>query len=385
MKRSEASKKSYLTYLLKMYQFPKKLIRWLLASGFRICLALYKAGFRICSKLYMVAFRRYSFCCNIMRSLKTFVERRLNLTRNNNVLVQIDISEYSPIILRDLLIALNNIGNQILSPESRSANLSLNIYGDAKNIELGDIFTCCRMNPFVGDINFVLTDRAQAENNAIVHGPTEVKKIAHLNIKVSSDEMDLQLQDKNYLKAIHRNCLRVPQLSTRVWASNMLKTFKPASFFVCFHVPESAPGNGLSKYTEWRLFFMRVWETMPSVNFLLLNYSLNWGKEFAIDLPNVTLTKMLGYNLLEEVAIVQSADMYMGSFDKYAAVVIGSEKPFLLFGLNETDRNTLAELMDPASQLLLERQNQILIAEDISPDSLFDYFRRFYMLFTAKT
>jgi hypothetical protein len=194
----------------------------------------------------------------------------------------------------------------------------------------------------------------------------------------------VQLYGKNFLKAVHRNCLRVPQLSTRVWASNILKTFKPASFIVCFHVPESDLGNELNKYAEWRQFFMRVWEAMPCVHFLLLNYSLDWGKEFAVDLPNVTPTKMLGHNLLEEFALVQSADMYMGSFDTYAAVVIGSEKPFLLFGLNETDRHTLAELMDPASQLLLERQNQILIAEDISPDYLFDYFKRFCMDLSAR-
>jgi hypothetical protein len=74
----------------------------------------------------------------------------------------------------------------------------------------------------------------------------------------------------------------------------------------------------------------------------------------------------------------------MGSFDKYAAVVIGSEKPFLLFGLNETDRNTLAEFIDSASQLLLERQNHILIAEDISADCLFDYFKRFYVDLSAR-
>jgi hypothetical protein len=127
-----------------------------------------------------------------------------------------------------------------------------------------------------------------------------------------------------------------------------------------------------------------VWEDLPCVRFLLLNYSLDWDKEFAVDLPNVTLTKMLGYNLLEEFALVQSADMYMGSFDKYAAVVIGSEKPFLLFGLNETDRNTLAEFIDSASQLLLERQNHILIAEDISADCLFDYFKRFYVDLSAR-
>lgn len=350
----------YILHLLKIYQCFKMLIRRPLAV------------------LYNKIFLCYSFYRNLLRILKTFVKRKLNLA-NNNALIQIDMSEYSPIILRDLLIALNKIGNQILSSESRSVNLSLNVYVDAKNIELGDIFTCCQMNPFVGDINFILAD-----NNTIVHGPTNDKKITTLNIKVSSDGEDLQLQGKNYLKAVHRNCLRVPQLSTRVWASNILKTFKPASFIVCFHAPESDLGNDLNKYAEWRLFFMRVWEAMPCVHFLLLNYSLDWGKEFAVDLPNVTPTKMLGYNLLEEFALVQSADMYMGSFDKYAAVVIGNEKPFLLFGLNDTDRNTFAEFIDSSSQLLSERQNQILIAEGISLDCLFDYFRRFYMDLSAR-
>jgi hypothetical protein len=81
---------------------------------------------------------------------------------------------------------------------------------------------------------------------------------------------------------------------------------------------------------------------------------------------------------LEEFALVQSAEMYMGSFDKYAALVIGSEKPFLLFGLKEFDRNILGEFIDPASQLLSARQKQILMAENISPYYLFNYFRQFY-------
>lgn len=356
---------NYILHLLKIYVSFKMLIRRPLAV------------------LYNDIYLCYSFYCNLLQILSIFIKRKLILA-NNNALIQIDMSEYSPIILRDLLITLNSIGNQILSSESRSVNLSINIYVDAKNVELGDIFTCCQMNPFVRDINIVLADRAQAENNAIVHRPTNDEKIATLNIKVSSDGEDLQLQGKNYFKAIHRNCLRVPRLSTRVWASNILKTFKPASFIVCFHAPESDMGIGLSNYTEWRLFFMRVWEAMPCVHFLLLNYSLDWGKEFAVDLPNVTPAKMFGYNLSEEFALVQSADMYMGSFDKYAAIVTGSEKPFLLFGLNETDRNTLTELMDSSSQLLSERQNQLLIAEDISLDCLFDYFRRFYMDLSAR-
>jgi hypothetical protein len=326
--------------------------------------------------LYNKIYLCYSFYCNLLQILKIFIKRKL-IHANNNVLIQIDMSEYSPTILRDLLITLDNIGNQILSLESRSVNLSLNIYVDAKNIELGDIFTCCQMNPF--DIDIVLAD-----NNTIVHGPTRVKKIANLNIKVSSDGADLQLQGKNYLKSGYRNCLRVPQLSTRVWAWNILKTFKPGSFIVCFHARESDLGNDLNKYAEWRLFFVRVWKAMPCVHFLLLNYSLDWGRDFAVDLPNVTPTKMLGYNLLEEFALVQSADMYMGSFDRYAAVVIGNEKPFLLFGLNDTDRTTFAEFIDSASQLSSERQNQLLIAEDISLDCLFDYFRRFYMDLSAR-
>jgi hypothetical protein len=368
MNRSETNKTDYLTRPSKSRKFFKKLLRRSALVPFRTYLALY-------SKYY----RCYSFYRNILLILKTSAKRRLGLSTITNISVRIDISEYSPIILRDLLIALNNIGNQILSLEGRSANLSLNIYRDATDIELSDIFTCCRMNSFVGDIHFVQTDRALDESNAIVQGSNELRKTNKLNIAVSSDWMDVQLQGKSYLKSVHGNCLKVPQLSTRVWASNILKTFKPASFIVCLHVPESVRRKDLSELTEWRPFFMQMWENFPWVQFLLLNYSLDWKKEFAIDLPNVTPTKMLGYNLLEEFALVQSADMYLGSFDKYASVIIGSEKPYLLFGLDETERNLLTEFINATSQVLLKRQNQILITAEISPEDLFVYFKAFYM------
>lgn len=334
--------------------------------------------FLIWAVFYSKSYRCYSFSRNLLRILKLLIKQRLNLSENNNVLAQIDINEYSPIILRDLLMALNYLGNQILSSENRSVNLSLNIYGDAKIIERGDIFTCCQMNPFVGNLYFGQADRAQAENNTIIHMPADDRKTANLNVQVSFDGGDRQLQSINYINSIHRNCLRVPQLSTRVWALNILKTFKPASFIVCFHIPEDDRGSELSNFKEWRHFFMRVWDDLSCVHFLLLNYSLDLGKEFAIDLPNVTPIKMLGYSLLEEFALVQSAEMYIGSFDKYAALVIGTEKPYLLFKLNEFDRNTLTEFIDPASQLLSTRQKQILMAENISPDYLFNYFRQFY-------
>jgi hypothetical protein len=216
-----------------------------------------------------------------------------------------------------------------------------------------------------------MTNNKQADNNIVVQEQPYNSKMANLNIKDSSEGIDLQFHGKNSLKSVHENYLKVPQLSTRVWAANILKTFKPASFIVCFNILEVDNGNEMIKNNEWSNFFMRAWESFPRIQFLLLNYSLDWSKEFAIDIPNVTITKMLGYNLLEEFALVQSADMYMGSYDKYAAAVVGTEKPFLLFGLNEAKANTLMEFFALTSR-------QILITENISPDYLFQRFTEFY-------
>jgi hypothetical protein len=293
---------------------------------------------------------------------------------------QIYVVRESDYFIKYFIMTIEQIISNIEVSGGNIEQFSVYLDNNTSHQNLTDLFSCIQLYPSIKNIEFIWLSDIEIKNH--IEKQMRVEKsiydcgddfFAFIDNEIINTQIVTCCQDEN------KNHLHLP-ISTRVWARNILKGHSPLTYFVAMEA------TGLCKNSEsqWKNFFIDVWKTYPDIHFFILNKSLDEIRDFDIGLPNVTVTKMLGYNLLEEFAIVQLADMYMGSYGTYAAIVIKSEKPFLLFDLDGTDKKYLAELIDPASHLLLERQKQILPIEDISPDYLFNYFRRFYMDLSAR-
>jgi hypothetical protein len=303
---------------------------------------------------------------NLFRIFKTSIKWKMNL--GNTSIFHLRINKHSQDISRNLLITLNNIKTLMNSDKIEPVNLSLHIEDNVINVELLDIFTCCYIFPVIGDIQFNF-------NNHLIE-----KRNQHTLIENSfsylKNNNSLET-DKGVFEPIFENPLRISLLSTNTWALNLIKTYNPAQFIISLNLPEKYNSDSNEHFDTLKRFFLRTWNEMPDIHFMLLNNPFHLNKEMVNNLPNVTITKMLGFSLLEEFAIVQSSDMYLGSYDVYSTFFIGSKKPFILFGLKETDNNSCNTGKCKTTFTETKTSFQTIISDNISLDVLYEHLKKF--------
>ncbi len=314
----------------------------------------------------------------ILSALKRRVFRR-----ENNIFVEIILTENSPVLIRDLLIVLNRICGQVSSTGRKSGEINVFIDKKVQFDEFEEIASCFHLAPLDVDVHFSWIEGSQDDNLKSIQNYRDGKKNTVDGLEIFFDNLPMPVQNADYLIACKRNLLVVP-LSLQVWARNILKGYPPACFIVCVHLPEIKAAGNVSALEPWRVFFTNAWKDFPSLHFIVLNFSAEWDEGILNSLPNVTFTKMLGYSLLEEFALVRLSDMYIGAYDKYAAAVIGTNKPFMLFGLGGADKSQTSDDMKSGKNELSLNNRQTWIFDCHSPDEFYAKFRHFYLDINGK-
>ena len=138
----------------------------------------------------------------------------------------------------------------------------------------------------------------------------------------------------------------VPRLAlpkgVRTWAENFLKSFNPKSFIVTVHLRNrqyetdtfAADVFRDADFEVWREFFDRAQSRFPDVTFLLVGGPIEGPRDF-YRRANLIPLKAMGYGLMEELAMIQCADLFMATNSGPAVMAVFSETPYIIFQRNE--------------------------------------------------
>lgn len=307
----------------------------------------------------------------IKNSIRTVISMILRFDEISNHTVhtgEIYIIKGSPQCVRDAMIALDQMIGRLESSEAILDQLHIYLGEENQYQELAELFSGLQLYPSVRDVEF--------------HRVPVLLMREHVGKFIRRDDMNVSeellvvfdqkcLYPQN-IKHIRGNCTRL-HVSLRVWAKNIIKMHSPLTFFVAMDM------DGFSAFSsfQWRDFFLKAWQDFPWIHFILFDKAIAANENFQTGLPNITATKNLGYNFMEEYALCQLSDMYMGSFSKYAMAVIGREKPFYISGVNDQDVNS-GHLKSGAIMQIGKNDDQLGRFPVPASADLYEQFKHFY-------
>jgi hypothetical protein len=300
-------------------------------------------------------------------------QRLQELVSNKQHIAEIHFIKSSDQAVRSLLLIINQMVSQVSRSGNNIDRLSVFFNKNNQFDQLSDVFSCFQLIPSIKDVEFC---RYSADFMPCVNKvpPSEKEKIAGGcgAWQAFLDGEPLNIPPVDYLLNNDRSFFEVP-VSTRTWARNILKSHPPLSFFVAMDFVPCGEDT-----EQWRHFFLQVWRDFSEIQFILFNDSIALQRGFLTGLPNVTVTKILGYNFLEEFALCQLSDMFVGPFHEHALAVIGSHKPFLLTGFSEYDGRR--EGWEKAGEMSWIGRNdyQVGLLNAPAPSDFYEIFSRFY-------
>ncbi|MBP7506357.1 MAG: hypothetical protein KA807_00930 [Prolixibacteraceae bacterium] len=312
---------------------------------------------------------------NVLELLPVLV-KKVKKSAGSSCQVDIHVKEYSPLLIRDLLMLLNTLYERVAASKGIISVLRIQM-GNLQLSCVGEIFSCLTMNSLVRDIQFDWIQNSKNIFNAPASYDNEKTEYNSGMIDIFIDNIETSiLRVDEYFSLCESNFLEVPP-STKVWARSVLKTYRPGLFIVCVHISNMNVKAARDPMEGWRDFFFNICKDFPDIYFLILDHSPCESEESYIS--NVIYTKLLGYNFLEEFALVQVADMYLGSYDRYSMAIIGTEKPYILFGINNYDRDYINEKTDVEKRMVCRNDYQRWYLEDILPMDFYHDFKMFYV------
>ena len=294
------------------------------------------------------------------------------LANRKQCVVQINLVKHSDAVIRDLLITLNQISDHAFQSGSEIGRCLIYLRKSDNFDQLAAVFSCFQLSPAIQHFEFIwVSEFSNQHLDALGYYSNMDGDIPDWLAFI--DGKLITTQPGNYIHVKYQFPLAVP-LSTKTWARNILKSHSPLSFFVAIDFgvlkKESLP--------QWRHFFLESWRDFPEIHFILFDDFIALQRAFLAGLPNVTATKILGYNFLEEFALCQLSDMFMGPYAKYAMSFIGSDKPFLLMGLNGYDIRRCG--WEKASDVNQQTRNlwQSCLFDVPAPSELYKVFSQHY-------
>lgn len=166
------------------------------------------------------------------------------------------------------------------------------------------------------------------------------------------------------------------------WADEFRRNHCAGRFVVAVNIRQSSlsltPANLFrdSPLPEWRAFIRRAGARHPDVLFLILGGYTEWDREM-FRLPNVLIPRVMGFGLAHELALLQRADLFMGSSSGFAAMATFCNKPYLISNV----QHLFAEYVDVpvgARHYPFGTENQILYWEVETQDVLLEHFEELY-------
>ena len=124
----------------------------------------------------------------------------------------------------------------------------------------------------------------------------------------------------------------------RLWAEGFLKSHNPYAFAVTVHVRRREAETAIfgaalerdGSFDVWAEFFDEALRRHPETLFLLPGKADEWPR-WLLRRSNVIILKTLGLGLMEELAMIQACDLFMGLLSGPAVMAYLSEVPHALF------------------------------------------------------
>jgi hypothetical protein len=123
-----------------------------------------------------------------------------------------------------------------------------------------------------------------------------------------------------------------------------------------------------SDFLEWYEFLREAQVTHPDVQFILLG-RLQEKPLKALDLPNVTSLRLLGFGLGHELTMMLRSDLFIGTSSGFAAMANFSTVPHFITHMNDESCNAYG-IAPGAERLPFARPGQILVYERESKEML---------------
>lgn len=189
----------------------------------------------------------------------------------------------------------------------------------------------------------------------------------------------------------------IPRLTVppahRVWAENFLKSQGADVFAVTVHVRRRETethmfGAALDRdgdYEVWEAFFDEAMRRHPETRFIILGKSVEWPRRL-MRRSDLVLLKTLGYGLMEELALVEASDLFMGLLSGPSTMAFFTGVPYSLF-VQQGYAGLSAEVVEVAvgeRALPFAAPDQVLIWEPPAFESLLDTFEEQYDAFRRR-
>ena len=239
-------------------------------------------------------------------------------TSKKNVTIHINSNAIS--VYRDLLISISQLA--FISQQTNiryNYIISLSPNADSKTI-ISSFFLlpyppdiCIRWKSDDTSFNTVLSGY---ENDVALSFNPELKTDCPKFIKIIEDISSGKCQIKSYLE---------PSLCFQTFARNIIRQHYHNVRIITLDLE-------IFQFSEEQLFkfFSSFYLSTPKIHFFLLNDYSPTIQNIASNVINITSTKIQGFSFLQECALVLESDIYIGEFNKYASLVIGTKKSFLI-------------------------------------------------------
>lgn len=206
--------------------------------------------------------------------------------------------------------------------------------------------------------------------------------LTHKGLYCSHHVMNRFFHDRGFLPR-----LRTPQ-AYREQAEELLRSHGPDAFAVAVHVrrqvadAHSTSGGMVERdgnYDVWEAFFDEAQRRHPETVFVVLGRAVEWPRHL-LRRRDIVLLKCLGLGLLDELAMIESCDLFMGLVSGPSTMAFFSDTPYALFVQEHYAPTTAAvvEVEEGAARLPFACANQTLLWEPPTLENLLAAFEEKY-------
>jgi hypothetical protein len=166
------------------------------------------------------------------------------------------------------------------------------------------------------------------------------------------------------------------------WARKFLEQHWPDRFVVCINPRQSRlssiPASTYrdSSLDEWHAFMDAVAERYPDAHFLMLGGFLEWDSALARR-PNVSIPRVMGLTLAHELALLCSADLFMGTSSGFTTMVTFTDVPYVITHI-EHHFASFAGVEVNAPHYRFGSEHQHLVWQPENAELLMRYFETVY-------
>lgn len=166
------------------------------------------------------------------------------------------------------------------------------------------------------------------------------------------------------------------------WARDFIARHYPGRFLVCINprqsrlTPSPATTYRDAPLGEWYRFLDTVSRRHPDVQFLMLGGFAEWEHELLTH-RNVSVPRTFGLTLAHELALLTSADLFMGTSSGFATMATFCGVPYVITSIEHFFAR-YAEVEPHADRYPFAKPGQHLVWRREDAALLLDYFERMY-------